>query len=355
MNMRGLRAMPIGILLCAALICVGLLVGGSRASATGADLENGEYTIDYLIMKKERDEQSVMQDYVLTPATLTVTDEGMRVAFTLKQSAEITGLQFEGEDVALESEDKAANTRVISFPVDDLSEVLDGWVKIEWAAFNYFNEYDIRIRLDSASLSPINESSEPSEEQEPADPAPQEETDASEIRFSDTDGHWADEAIRSGVERGIAAGYADGTFRPDGEITRGEFAVMLSRALELPELAASPAFDDADDIAAWALPHIASAQAAGLMGGYTDHTFRASRSISRAELAVIVARAAELDTAADAELGYVDAASIPVWALPSIAAVADAGLLKGKSGNRFDAAALATRAEVLALMLRLQL
>jgi hypothetical protein len=41
--------------------------------------------------------------------------------------------------------------------------------------------------------------------------------------FSDTDGHWAREAIETWSGLGIIQGY-DGKFRPDDPITRGDMA-----------------------------------------------------------------------------------------------------------------------------------
>lgn len=45
--------------------------------------------------------------------------------------------------------------------------------------------------------------------------------------------HWAKEHIITAAERNIVKGYEDGTFRPDGKITRSEFAVILGRALNV--------------------------------------------------------------------------------------------------------------------------
>jgi len=55
--------------------------------------------------------------------------------------------------------------------------------------------------------------------------------EAAERNFSDTSGHYAGEVIGvwSGYE--VLRGYPDGTFRPDGVITRGELAVVLDRVM----------------------------------------------------------------------------------------------------------------------------
>lgn len=49
--------------------------------------------------------------------------------------------------------------------------------------------------------------------------------------FSDVpSGHYAAAAIDACVEKGIASGYDDGTFRPGNTLTRAQFCVMISRA-----------------------------------------------------------------------------------------------------------------------------
>ncbi|EGL13267.1 MULTISPECIES: S-layer homology domain-containing protein [unclassified Paenibacillus] len=47
---------------------------------------------------------------------------------------------------------------------------------------------------------------------------------------SDVGGHWAESLIRKAAELNLIQGYSDGTFHPDGKITRAEFAAMLNRA-----------------------------------------------------------------------------------------------------------------------------
>jgi hypothetical protein len=45
----------------------------------------------------------------------------------------------------------------------------------------------------------------------------------------DISGHWAENAIRRAISRGLMQGYPDGSFRPDQPVTRAELAVILDR------------------------------------------------------------------------------------------------------------------------------
>ncbi len=67
--------------------------------------------------------------------------------------------------------------------------------------------------------------------------------------FSDTGGHWAEEAVNLWTARGIVKGYEDGTFGPDRLITRAEFAALLNRTFGFTTLSSREFPDVGDD--AW--------------------------------------------------------------------------------------------------------
>src|SRR5690606_31280905 len=116
--------------------------------------------------------------------------------------------------------------------------------------------------------------------------------------FSDIAGHWAERQIIQAAMNHIVSGYPDGTFRPDHPITRAEFTVMLVNTLELDgtaSLDALDAFTDKEDIGAWAREAVAKAKQANIVIGYEDGTFRPGANITRAEMAVMVARALKLN------------------------------------------------------------
>lgn len=183
--------------------------------------------------------------------------------------------------------------------------------------------------------------------------------------LTDMKGHWAESFVLEAVEKEIVTGYEDGTFRPERPVTRAEFAAMLTRALGLQGdqggQAAQTDFADANRIPAWAAASIAAMAEAGIIQGYDDGTFRADRLIARAEMTAMLARAAGLKTELESEQeqeplplpAFADRGQIPNWARASVAAAVGAGIVRGKTGNRFAPADIATRAEAVAAMMNL--
>lgn len=174
------------------------------------------------------------------------------------------------------------------------------------------------------------------------------------VVLNDIEGHWAANAITRAVQLGVINGYSDQTFRPQANVTRAEFAVMLGRALQMENTAdVELIFADAANVPAWALGYIAQSVEAGIINGYGDHTFRPSNAITRSELAAIIVRALNLPLEETAEIPFIDADQIANWAKPYIAAATKAGMIKGKGNNQFAPNDLATRAEAVTLILAL--
>ena len=57
--------------------------------------------------------------------------------------------------------------------------------------------------------------------------------------FPDTNGHWAEPFICWMAQNGIVGGFPNGTFQPDGVVTRAQAAVMIKRATEKGEFLVS--------------------------------------------------------------------------------------------------------------------
>ena len=97
--------------------------------------------------------------------------------------------------------------------------------------------------------------------------------------FIDVRSGWYNAAINAVVNAGYMKGYPDGTFRPNGKITRAEFAQMI-KAIDKANAGMAP-FADAKGH--WAEAAINQAYANGRINGYPDGTFRPNNHITRAE------------------------------------------------------------------------
>ena len=107
---------------------------------------------------------------------------------------------------------------------------------------------------------------------------------------------WYNNAVSTLTNAGILDGYEDGTFKPDGNITRAEFATIAVRFFE----ATYDGEDLFSDIAGhWAQDYINEAANAGIVDGYPDGTFQPQQLITRAEAVTMVNRTIDRHPDAD--------------------------------------------------------
>lgn len=118
-------------------------------------------------------------------------------------------------------------------------------------------------------------------------------SDKNQTAFKDiSKGHWAYDAVLWMTGRKILAGYGDKTFRPDNSVTRGEFAVMMVKALELDIIKPQTAsFKDVPK-GSWAFQYVESAKY--YLTGYKmsdGDYFRLDRPAVREDMAVALVKA----------------------------------------------------------------
>ncbi len=170
--------------------------------------------------------------------------------------------------------------------------------------------------------------------------------------FADITKHWAEASIVKAVAAGFVNGYEDGTFKPNAEVTRAEFAVMLSKAFGLQGSGAESAFTDGAQIGSWAKKGIAQAVEAGIIKGYADGSFRPKAQISRSEMVAMVVRAKKLETSNTAATAFTDDKRIPSWAQGAVNAAVQLNLISGRGNNKFVPDGTASRVEAVTLLLR---
>ena len=115
---------------------------------------------------------------------------------------------------------------------------------------------------------------------------------AEEVSFPDVVGTTHEAAIVAIVEEGVASGYTDGRFGPADPVTRGQMATFLARALDLPP-ATDESFPDINGHTHEA--SIRALAASGITGGFADGTFRPNATVIRGQMATFLTRGFELD------------------------------------------------------------
>ena len=100
-------------------------------------------------------------------------------------------------------------------------------------------------------------------------------------------GDWFNNAVSTLSNAGIIAGYEDGSFRPNGYITRAEFATIAARFFDVT-YSGKDLFPDISGH--WAKDYINQAANKGFVNGYEDGTFKPDRNITRAEAVTLVNR-----------------------------------------------------------------
>lgn len=161
--------------------------------------------------------------------------------------------------------------------------------------------------------------------------------------LTDISSNWAKSYIEQGVKAGWISGYSDGTFRPNGLVTRGAFCKMLNKALGL-QTASAISFSDVKTTDTF-YTEIRKAVYAGYISGYTDGTFRANQSITHQQAAVMIARIITNPTAAKSLSAVQDADSIASYARSSVQKAYSKNYLVVTSAGLFNPTAAQTRAE----------
>ncbi len=181
------------------------------------------------------------------------------------------------------------------------------------------------------------------------------------VKFADVSHHWAEDAINDMGSRMVVNGVGDNNFEPERNMTRGEFAAIIIRALGLSEGTEESYFDDVK-ITDWYNGCVDTAAAYSLVIGYNGNFFRPHDLITREQAMVIIARSMKLTgleiSLTDSEItaligGFTDAAGVSDYAEESAAVCLKAGILTGTTANTLSPGDYIKRAEVAIMVQRL--
>lgn len=178
--------------------------------------------------------------------------------------------------------------------------------------------------------------------------------------FKDINNHWAKASIIQAVNDGYIKGYEDGTFRPNGVVTRAEFATIISRASKNAETNTA-SFTDINP-SAWSYAPIMSAVGKGFIDvNRYGSKINPNSVMTRAEVAQwlangLVASNPEFATA----MTDMQNTLVPVkeWngglgsSKQAIALLVGTGIMNGDNTGAFGPNKSVTRAEMVSLLYR---
>ena len=167
---------------------------------------------------------------------------------------------------------------------------------------------------------------------------------------------WFYEAVQYVYDAGLMNGVSETAFAPDATLSRGMVATVLYRlAGEPASTGESPAFPDVTSDA-WFAQAVAWAAEHEVVNGYDDGSFYPDGDITREELAVMLwryAKAAGMDTGITGDLSaFSDASAVSGWAVEALTWCVEQGILTGRDNGILDPGGTATRAEAAAILMR---
>ncbi|WP_373419905.1 S-layer homology domain-containing protein [Paenibacillus amylolyticus] len=181
-------------------------------------------------------------------------------------------------------------------------------------------------------------------------------------KFKDIKGHWAQATIAKAYEKNLISGYQDGTFRPNGKITRGEYATILARATGLEKVQGQNPF--ADLKGHWSEAAVSQLVGQGFInaGDYAKG-FNPNAELTRYEMmkwianGLIKSGASFQDAFNDTTntllpTPEVNRGTIRAEQIPYLALVRGTGIVAGFQDGTLKPADSTTRAEVSAILLR---
>ncbi|CAM3531856.1 S8 family serine peptidase [Marinicrinis lubricantis] len=179
--------------------------------------------------------------------------------------------------------------------------------------------------------------------------------------FTDTFGHWAKADIDWLAMRQMVEGTSKSLYSPKRQVTRAEFAALVTRALDLPAVdrATTLIFEDIKQ-GVWYADAVGRIYEAGIVKGVSERQFAPDRFISREQMAVMLVQAygyaKGIDPAAmgdSQQTEFVDENQASLWSREAVRAVDELGLMAGDEQGRFLPKQGASRAETAAVVHRL--
>ena len=181
---------------------------------------------------------------------------------------------------------------------------------------------------------------------------------SSTTRFNDMGNYsWAVPGVEFLAAYGITTGTGTGTtYSPASQLTRGDYILMLVRTFNLTASSTGNFSDVKAD--AYYADALAVAKALGIATADANGNFRPTEGVTRQDAMVFLYRAMQkanrtIPSAYDSYLTrFPDGASVATDARPAMAAMAQAGVIKGDQAGRLNPTGTLTRAEMATILHR---
>lgn len=171
------------------------------------------------------------------------------------------------------------------------------------------------------------------------------------LTFNDINGHWGEKYIKGLAEKKVVSGYEDGTFRPDGNVTRAEFVSMLCKGFKIEAKENNSGFGDVPE-GAWYAKNVASLKKLGIIYGDEENNFCPDKLITREDASVMLMRLLEKKITLEevTRIPFNDASEISEYAKNAVAIMTDEGIISGNESGYFNPKGNTTRAQAAVLL-----
>jgi spore germination protein len=179
----------------------------------------------------------------------------------------------------------------------------------------------------------------------------QEAAAATELPFDDISGSYAQNQIIDLYNKKMISGTGYRSFEPNKQINRAEFVTMVDNILHLqPANNDIGAFSDVQKNE-WYYGYVQAGINLNFVSGTSIESFEPEKSITRQEAATLLIRALKQNAVPSNtnDLGFQDADQIASWAIPYVNAIKQLGLMVGSDGY-FRPNDAMTRQEVAAVL-----
>ena len=285
------------------------------------------------------------------------------------------------EEVYTDGSAEPIDAKVADLTITDYFSNIYGTYNVEFDKTNILEGYDydtdctytIKVYVDGSTGSGIQSGTviggggggaggggaTPPKEEEPKDPeTPDEPTTPVTPVEPVTPGvapdmaadHWAAEAVKNLIDKGIVSGDTSGNIRPNDNITREEVAKIVAVAQGLTIEGDASNVTDSASVSDWAKPYVSAVVKAGAFSGNADGSFAPKVAITREQFAAVIVRAYGFGESTD-ELKFADAGEL-TWSKGLVAKAVELGIVTGYGDNSFRPGAQITRAEAFTMLTR---